>query len=325
MLTPGVLFLMKVFIAGATGILGRRVVSLLVRGQHQVVGLSRSDANDSALRDQGAEPRRGDLFNRDQMVDCSADCDAVVHLATAIPTKSRAKTSDWALNDRIRREGTAALLTAALNNKAKLYIQQSVTFLYGDRNGEWVDESVPIAATQLPIIRSAADMEALVADAVLREHLPAIILRFGSFYSHDSRQTGMMFELARKRQFPIMGDGSPYWNMLRADDAAAAVVQALETGQRNSGKVFNVCEREPVQYGEFVQLLASTAGAAPPRRLPSFAARWLLGRDTAQFLLASVRCKSTAAHEHLGWSPQYPSLREGLRHEFERWTALRNT
>ena len=315
---------MKVFVAGATGVLGKRVVSLLVQGQHQVIGLSRSDANDSALRGQGAEPRRGDLFRPDQMVDCSADCDAVVHLATAIPTKSRVKTTDWALNDRIRREGTTALLTAALHNGTKLYIQQSVTFLYGDRGGEWVDESVPIAPTQLPMIRSAADMEALVADAVLREHLPAIILRFGSFYSHDSKQTSAMFELVRKRQFPIIGRGSSYWNMLRADDAAVAVVRALETGRRNSGKVFNVCEPEPVRYGEFVQLLASTAGAAPPRHLPSVAARWLLGRDTAQFLLASVRCKSTAAREHLGWSPQFPSLSEGLRYEFERWATPRD-
>src|SRR5512143_1719084 len=139
---------MNIFICGATGVLGRRAVEAFVAGGHRVVGLSRSPANTEWLRAHGAEARTGDLFDGEQMRELSADCDAVLHLATAIPSGSKTTPADWAMNDRIRREGTVNLVEAAVRNGCRLYLQQSITFLYGDRKGEWVDEQSALPPEQ---------------------------------------------------------------------------------------------------------------------------------------------------------------------------------
>ena len=314
-------FLMNVFIAGATGVLGRRVVSELIGRHHRIVGLSRSDRNDALLKQLGAEPRAGDLFDPASVAAAAADCDAILHLATAIPPPTRRKASDWLLNDRIRREGTRNLLEAALKNGPKLYVQQSITFLYGDCKGEWVDESTPISSAQRPNIQSAADMEGLVARAIVKHHLPAITLRFGSFYCHDSPHTAVMFDLINRGRFPIVGDGSAYWNPIHADDAALAVVQAVEAGSQCAGRVFNVCDPEPVRYGDLVECIAQITGGPKPKHISPFIARFTLGRDTVQFFLSSARCKSDAARSDLGWKPKYPSYREGSKATWDHLLA----
>lgn len=255
---------MKLFIAGATGVLGKRVVRLLIAGGHQVVGLSRSAANHTWLKEQGAEPREGDLFNQEQMVQLVAGCDGVLHLATAIPNKSRPTLADWAMNDRIRREGTQNLNAAAQQH-----------------------------------------------------HLPAIILRFGTFYSHDSAQTQNMLSLTRKGWFPVIGDGQAYWNMIHVDDAARAVVQAVNNYPQPLPHTFNICDDEPVTYGELVAHLAQTLGARKPLRLPVFLANLLLGSGTVRFLLASARGRNQLAQEKLGWRPHYPTYREGFAAEIQ--------
>jgi len=153
---------MKVFIIGATGVLGRRVVKLLTANGHQVVGLSRSRKNADWLSQHGAEPRAGDLFNLEQVCQLSAGCDAFLHLATAIPNKSRSTPTDWAINDRLRRAGTQILVAAALRNHCRLYVQQSITFIYGDTQGAWVDERAPISTHIGGILQSAVDMEQIV-------------------------------------------------------------------------------------------------------------------------------------------------------------------
>ena len=131
---------MRVFVAGATGVLGQRVVKLLREAHHDVVGLSRSQSNKEWLEVQGAEARAGDLFDTKRLIEITSDCEAILHLATAIPKKSKSSLADWTLNDRIRTEGTRCLLEAALHHKVKLYLQQSISFLYGDHQGEWVDD-----------------------------------------------------------------------------------------------------------------------------------------------------------------------------------------
>jgi nucleoside-diphosphate-sugar epimerase len=134
----------RIFMSGATGVLGRCVARLLLANDYEVVGLSRSNANTEWLAQNGVESRQGDLFNPVQMRELTADCDAILHLATAILTKTRPALADWAMNDRIRREGTQVLTEAALHDRCKVYLQQRVTFLYGDRDGEWVSEEAPV-------------------------------------------------------------------------------------------------------------------------------------------------------------------------------------
>ncbi len=219
---------MRVFISGATGVLGRRVVRRLIRNGHAVVGLSRSQSNSEWLRKNGAEARSGDLFEQEQMNQLTADCDAILHLATAIPTKARTRTADWQMNDRIRRDGTRILVEAAIHNGCKLYVQESLTLIYGEQDGDWVDEDSAIPEKQPSVLESALDMERIVQNAIKQRDLPAIILRFGSFYCHDSAQTQAMLQLVQKGFFPIAGDGRSYWNLIQADDAASAVVKAVE-------------------------------------------------------------------------------------------------
>lgn len=314
---------MKVFVAGATGILGKRVVSLLVQQGHTVVGLSRSAANAAWLRQNGAEARQGDLFNQAQIQALTADCQAVLHLATAIPTKSRTTPADWALNDRIRREGTQILVNAAVQNQCQLYVQQSVTFVYGDRSGAWVDESAPLNTPLGAVLQSAKEMEGIVQTAVTQHALPAIILRCGSFYSADSAQTTGMLPMLQKGFFPIVGDGTPYWNNIHADDAASAVVTAVTRFPQGIGQTYHVCDDEPVTYGDLIAYLAQKVNGRQPFHLPVWLAKPLIGSHAVEFLLASVRCRNQKIKEQLGWTPQYPTYREGYSATIAQWQATK--
>jgi nucleoside-diphosphate-sugar epimerase len=312
---------MKIFIAGATGVLGRRVVQKLMAKGHQIVGLSRSAQNREWLNQHGAIPREGDLFDLEQLADITADCEAILHLATAIPTKSRSTRQDWALNDRIRREGTENLVAAALRHNCKLYLQESVTLIYGHRNGEWVDETASLPEQQLSMLQSAVDMERIVREAARQKGLPATILRFGTFYSYDSAHTQSMFQLIKKRFFPIIGSGKGYWNIINVDDAAKAIAKTIEHYDRCLNQTFNVCDDEPVQSQSLIDFMAETLGAGKPRHIPVWLAKGLLGSSGVDVLLTSVRCKNQLIKEKTGWEPEYPTYRQGVIAEVEKWLA----
>jgi nucleoside-diphosphate-sugar epimerase len=311
---------MRVFIAGATGVLGRRVVQRLIANGHQVVGLSRSARNRDWLRQQGAVPREGDLFNREELNHISADCEATLHLATAMPTKTRTTPKDWALNDRIRREGTENLVAAALRNQHKFYLQQSIALIYGDQGGDWVDETVSLPKKQVDILGSAVDMEHIVRQAE-NEGLAATILRFGTFYSHDSAHTQGMFQTVKKGFFPVIGDGDYYWNLVNVDDAASAVAQAVEKRDVCRGQTFNVCDDEPVLCDRYLDFIADTLGARSPFHIPPWLGKMMLGASLVDALLASVRCRNGRFKEVTGWIPEYPTYRTGIVAEVEKWLA----
>lgn len=310
---------MQLFISGATGVLGRRVVKLLTESGHRVVGLSRSKVDEDWLHTHGAEARQGNLFNQEELCDLASDCDAVLHLATAIPTKSRTTLTDWRTNDRIRRNGTINMIEAALRNKCDLFVTHSVTFIYGDRNGDWVDESSPIPAKQASILQSAVDMEQIVQKATTERDLPAILLRYGSFYSIDSGQTKAMFENIQTGSYPMFGSGNMYWNIIHVDDAANAVLKAVENYKNGLNRFYNVCDNEPVLYRDLLNYVAETLRAKPPISIPVTQVESSLGSHLAEVLLASVRCKNHLIKERLGWMPQYPTYREGYRAEIEKW------
>jgi len=310
---------MKVFMSGATGVLGRRVVKLLTENGHQVVGLSRSQGAADWLKAHGAEARQGNLFKGDELVHLSSDCNTFLHLATSIPAKSRTTLADWEMNDRIRREGTSNMIEAALRNKGELFLTHSVLFVYGDRDGAWVDESSPIPTRQASIIQSAADMEGIVGEAVVKRDLPAILLRNGSFYAYDSGQTRAMFEMTRAGSYPVIGEGHFYWNNVAVDDAANAMLMAVENYKNGLGHTFNVCDDEPVLYRDLLNFVAETVGAEAPDYIPLSQAESAMGSHLVEVLSASVRCKNQRIKEKLGWTPQYPTYREGVPAEIEKW------
>jgi nucleoside-diphosphate-sugar epimerase len=312
---------MRVFIAGATGVLGRRVVDRLNQSNHSVVALSRSQANREWLANHGAEARSGDLFDRESLYELTADCDAILHLATAIPTKSRSTLADWQMNDRVRRQGTQNLVGAAVRHQCRLYLQESVALIYGEQNGGWVDEQTPIPQQQPAILQSAVDMERFVREAARQHDLPAIILRFGSFYGHDSAQTRLMLQMISKGLFPIVRDGQMYWNLINADDAAAAVVAAVEKYEAGSGQTFNVCDDEPVQYGTMVRFIADALRARTPMRIPRTVAKVALGAHVVEAIFASFRCRNQLIKETLGWTPTYNTYREGYPAEIAKWRS----
>jgi nucleoside-diphosphate-sugar epimerase len=316
--------MMKVFIAGATGVLGRRVVQELMAKGHQVVGLSRSAQNSDWLSQNGAIPREGSLFNPQRLAQISADCEATLHLATAIPTKTRTTAKDWALNDRIRREGTRNLVTAALRNHHKFYLQESITFIYGDRGADWVDETASLPRSQVDILQSAVDMERIVQQAA-GEGLPVTVLRFGNFYSHDSAHTTGMFQMVKKRFFPVIGDGDFYWSLINVDDAAGAVVRAVEKRENCLNQTFNVCDDEPVLYKTYLEYVAATLGARRPFHIPRWLAKLTLGGSLVKVLTASVRCRNGRFKEMTGWEPRYPAYRQSVAAEVEKWLAQTST
>jgi nucleoside-diphosphate-sugar epimerase len=223
------------------------------------------------------------------------------------------------MNDRIRRQGTRVTVEATLRNKCELYLTQSVTFLYGDRNGDWVDENTPIPAQQASVLQSAFDLEKIVQKAITGHGLPAILLRFGSFYCYDSIQTQSMFAAMRQGSYPMIGDGSVYRNNIHVDDAASAVLKVVENYRNGLGGTFIVCDDEPVLNRDLLNYIAEVLGAEKPGRISVSEAKESLGPHIVEFLLASVRCSNHLAKERLGWRPQYPTYREGYRAAIEKW------
>jgi nucleoside-diphosphate-sugar epimerase len=310
---------MRAFISGATGVLGRRVVKFLTANGHQVVGLSRSQANTDWLKQHGAEARRGDLFNSDEINEFASECNAVFHLATSIPTKPKTTLADWATNDRIRRQGTQIMVQAALRNDCDLFLTQSVSLIYGDHGDEWVDENTPIPARQPGVLQSAVDLEHIVQAAVSEQGLPAIVLRFGRFYCYDSAHTQGMFEMIRQGRLPVIENGAAYRSLIHVDDAANAVLKALENYENGLGQIFNVSDDEPVSSRDQINYIAETFGVGKPAHVSISTARLTMDAGSIEMLLTSIRCKNQLVKGKLNWAPQYPTYREGYRAEIEKW------
>ncbi len=299
---------MKIFLTGGTGVLGRRVVKLLSENNAEVVVLSRSAENAALITQLGGTPFSGDLFNPDDLIRGTAGADAILHLATHIPRAS--KTSAWALNDRIRTEGTSNLLRAARTNGVPFFLQQSVALLYGDQQGREVTPETQLPAKQPAMLRSAVEMERLIREAS-GKGLAYAILRFGNFYSADSVQTRGLLENFRKGKVPLIGKGDFFWNMIHADDAAAAVAFVLFNRARFENKILNISDFNPLRFNELLTELAMATHSDIPRRVPRYLARLVLGKDTFKVMTASYRITDAQAME--GWTPRYRGFREGLR------------
>ncbi len=306
---------MRVLVAGATGVLGRRVVPHLIDQGHEVIGLSRSHQNSEWLSKIGARVGRADLFDLDRLFDISTGAEIVFHLATAIPKRIRTTTRDWLLNDRIRLEGTQNLLEVARANKSQLYLQQSVVFIYGDRDGGWVDEDSPRSENVAPNIESANEMERLVETS----DVPWCITRFGTFYSHDSFHTAAILSGVQKGRFPIIGDGNVFRNMINVDDAGGAILRILDRVDRSIGRTFNVVDDQPVIARNLIEYVADLLGAPAPRRVPVILAKIVLGSTVLETLVSSVRVKNDRVKRAVDWRPRYPTFREGMRAEIEKW------
>jgi nucleoside-diphosphate-sugar epimerase len=306
----------RVFVAGATGVLGRRIVRQLLARGHLAVGLARTDAAERTIRSLGAEPRRADLFDEESLTKAAEGCSVVIHAATAIPTKVRTGPRDWVLNDRIRREGTRCLAAAAGRVGAGAYLQQGVVWSVRAPRGVAFDEDA--TPVDDPILASSLYGERIAKEAGSAADFRVAILRCGGFYSADAWHTRILAEsLARGR--PILVDGGrAVWSFLHSEDAASAFVAAAEWPK--SG-VWHIVDDRPVSLSEFLGELARRLGTRPPRRLPRSLARLFLGRFTADLLATSFPTSNRRFRGDFRWTPTYPTFAEGLDEIIAAWKA----
>ena len=307
---------MQVFIAGASGVLGRRITRQLVARGHSVIGQVRSPKAEAAVRDAGGEPRHADLFDADSLARAAEGCDTVIHAATAIPVKQKTTPADWAMNDRIRRKGTRCLTEAAAKIGAKTYLQQSIAWVARPKDDSAFNEDSPIVPD--PTIQSAIDAEAIAREAESAEGFTVAILRAGYFYDSESGHTRMIAAALRKRQMPIIGGGDAQWAMIHTDDAASAYVAAAVNPK--SG-VWHIVDNELVPVRVFLKDFAGRLGAPVPRRVPVWLAKWMAGAQAVTYFTKSTRTTNARFRGAFGWTPRYPTYREGLEQIVAEWKA----
>jgi 2-alkyl-3-oxoalkanoate reductase len=301
---------MKVFVAGATGAIGARLVPMLVERGHEVAGSARSAKKAKLLSAQSAEPVVLDLLDARAVREAvtGLNPDAIVHQATALAGQTDFKHFDqsFALTNRLRTEGTDALLAAARDAGVDRFVAQSFAgWPYARDDGAVKTEEDPLDPTPVPAMR-----ETLAAIRYLEQRVVdagGIALRYGGFYgSPDDPQV----EVVRKRRFPVVGDGGGIFSFVHLEDAAAATVLALERGAPG---VYNVVDDEPAPVREWLPFLAREIGARPPRRVPPFLARMLAGEPGVVLMTEARGASNAKAKRELGWTLRYPSWREGFR------------
>ena len=305
---------MKIFIAGASGVLGRRVVTGLVSRGHSVVGQVRSPKAEAAVKAAGGEPRQADLFDAESLARAADGCDTVIHAATAIPTKQKTAPADWAMNDHIRRKGTRCLTEAAGKIGAKAYLQQSITWVARPRDESAFDEDSPVVPE--PAIQSAIDAEAIAREAASAEGFTVAILRGGYFYDSESAHMRMIGDALRKRQMPVIGSGDAMWAIIHTDDAASAFMAAAE---KPTNGIWHIVDNELVPVRTYLTEFAARLGALAPRRAPVWLARWLAGEQAVTYFTKSTRTTNARFRRDFGWSPKYPTYREGLDQITAAW------
>jgi len=290
-------------VAGATGVLGTKAVPLLVQAGHEVTGVARTPAKAEQLRSAGATPVTADLFDADAVMRAVERHEVVCNLATHIPPVTKAaRPRGMAENDRVRREVSRHLVDAALASGARRYVQESIVFIYADHGKQWIFEDSLIDTP--PYMRSALEAEGQ-ARRVTESGADGVVLRFGMFYGPGSSHTKVMVDAARRRLGAVVGDKRGYFSMVHVDDAASAVVAALSV----PAGTYNIVEDEPLTRAEQLAALATAVGV---RRLWA-PTRFVLavGGSPARALSRSQRVSNRRFKHESGWSPRYPSVREG--------------
>jgi nucleoside-diphosphate-sugar epimerase len=295
---------MDVFVVGATGELGRPAVREMVGAGHRVRGVARSPEKAALLDRLGAEPVTVDVFDRDALAKEVDGADALLHLATRIPpTKEMRKASAWVENNRLRTELTPILVDVALERGIGTFVGESITFTYPERGDEWIDESVAVPDTTT--LRSVLDLEAEV-DRFHREGGRGVTLRFSLLYGPTTESLASSLEYARRRIAPVLGAANAYQSSLHTDDAGSAIAAALNA----PAGVYNVSDDEPLRRREFADAFSAAFGLPHLRITPPWILRLAAGK-TGNATARSQRVRNDRFKAATGWTPCYPSAREG--------------
>ena len=301
---------MRVFVTGASGALGSRLVPRLIDAGHEVIGTHNSPASAELLRTLGATPVRLDLLDRSAVRKAVLDAepDAIVHEATALADVKFARSMDKVIakTNELRTTGTDALLAAARDGGVRRFVAQSVAVFsrYAREGGPVKTEDDPVETATPASFRQSADALDHLEQAVTG--FGGIVLRYGAFYG--AANDGLI-EPVRKRQFPIVGDGGGVWSWIHLDDAAAATALAVE---HDGQAIYNVVDDDPAAVSEWLPVLAQVLGAKPPRHLPVWLARLLVGEFVVVLSTEARGASNAKAKRELGWAPRNPSWRTGF-------------
>jgi 2-alkyl-3-oxoalkanoate reductase len=306
---------MHVFIAGATGAVGRSLIPTLIAEGHAVTGTTRSESKAEEIRALGADVVFMDGLDRDSVLDAvvPAQPDAIVHQMTALSGDLDVRNPDrwFAMTNRLRTEGTEHLLHAARTAGVTRFVAQSYAgWPYARTGGAVKSEDDPLDPDPPRGLREThaaiRRLETLVTGA------GGVVLRYGGFYGPGTGLApgGSQLEMIRARKFPLIGDGGAIWSFAHTEDVATATVAALERGR--DGAIYNVCDDAPAPVREWLPALARSLGAKPPRRVPLWLAR-LVASPAAVAMMTDARGASNAkAKAELDWTPAWPSWREGF-------------
>jgi 2-alkyl-3-oxoalkanoate reductase len=307
----------RIFLAGATGVIGRRLLPLLLAEGHQVTGMTRSPQRADALRTVGAEPVVADALDADAVrtVVQAARPEVVIHQLTSIPARidPRRIERDFELNDRLRSEGTRHLVAAAREAGARRVIAQSIAFAYAPGPPGTVhpehDQLLSVQQAPRSFRRSAQALRDL-EDSVLGAD--GLVLRYGYFYGPGSAFSteGSTVKDVTRRRMPIVGRGAGVWSFIHVDDAARATVAAL--GCERPG-TFNIVDDDPAPVRQWLPALAQAVGAPRPLQVPTLVARLAAGGYGVTIMTRGQGASNELAKRELGWQPQHTSWREGFR------------
>jgi nucleoside-diphosphate-sugar epimerase len=305
--------IMRVLVAGASGAIGARLVPELIRRGHEVVGTSRSRERAARLAEAGAEPVVLDMLDARAVRDAvtAARPNAIVHQATALSGLSDFRRIDrsFALTNRLRTQGTDALLAAAGEAGVDRFVAQSFAgWPYAREGGPIKAEEAPLDPTPVPAMRETHAAIRHLEQAVVAAG--GIALRYGGFYGSPG---DAQLDAVRKRRFPVVGDGGGVWSFVHLDDAAVATALALERGAPG---VYNVVDDDPAPVREWLPALAEAIGAKPPRRVPRWLARLLAGEPAVMMMTESRGASNAKAKRELGWTLRHPSWRQGFREAY---------
>ena len=286
-----------------------------------MVGLVRDDEGAALVEARGGTPRYGDVLDPDTLAPAMDGAETVVNAATALAVKDRPTEGDWARNDRVRVEGTRNLVAAAAAEGVERFSFPSVVWVARQPDGSAFDERAerhPDRATQ-----SAADVEDLLDDAASEHGFDATVLRLGFLYAPDAGHTRRMGEQLLAGDLPVVGGGllgrrDAELSLLHADDAAAALVDAIEA---DATGLYHVVDDEPVTVAEFFSAFAAELDAPTPGRIPGWLARLFVGREQANVLTKAFPTDADRFRRDVDWEPTSPTYREGLTRVVEAWKS----
>jgi nucleoside-diphosphate-sugar epimerase len=310
--------MMRVFVAGATGAIGKQLVPRLVAAGHEVHGTTRSESKQAMLHELGAVPVVADALDPDQVAEAvgRARPDVIVHQLTALGSidslNPRHLERAVAPTNRLRTEGTDHLLSAGQAVGVRRFVAQSNFASYARTGGPVKSEEDPFDPSPAREMREGAAAIRHLEEAVLGARwTEGIVLRYGAFYGPGTSMApgGELSEMIRKRKFPLVGDGGGVWSFIRVTDAAEATVAAVEHGSRG---VYNVVDDDPAPVAEWLPAMAQELGARKPVRVPRFIVRLFAG-EAGVMMMTDVRGASNAkAKRELAWRSAHPSWRQGL-------------